>query len=815
MNAEALIGTVLGTCTLQKLVGQGGMGAVFLAQQSRPKRQVAVKVLLPMTPLNPNQLAAFLERFRRETDAAASLEHPNIMPVHEYGEQDGIAYLVMPYISGGTLRDELEREGQLSLSKVTNYLEQMAAALDFAHEHGVIHRDIKPANIMMTPEGRLLLSDFGLVKIISEGQAQQVRLTGAGAPVGTPDYMAPEQVIGEEIDTRADLYSLGVILYQMLAGTTPFQGETPMQIAAQHLQVQPLSPKILRPDLPTAAEQVVLRSLAKRPADRYMLAQEMAFAFRSALVSSGIRLNATQNWTGMLSGSTSARMPVPQGQFESRHTAAGLRITTEDIAQQRVGGNATRGLFAGSEAMPVAIEDQWQRPPANDNSRPTGGLLSRTGMMSSIPQNSLQETGPSKNQAGGGLLSRTGQFPMVGTGTIPTIKPGGGGLLSKTGQFPMVGTGAIPPVKRDETAIAPETGGSMFPSPWMKEPLAPTPELKSSPASFNTTGTLTKPEQGSSTVRLNDPVKVVKVPVTGQPGQFVTGLLPFTKQAEEEQARKEPKKQSKRGSRALVKIGLIAALLVIVLGSVGAFLFIRSHPSKQTTAQQGTTQQGTVQQTAMPSDPRTLAQIQATATAQANVILSDPLDKNIHNWLTTPADVYAFKNGAYHITDHGDTGAAVALPARTFDDPLVYQLTLQEISGDDNNVKNTFGMIFRFNQDTKNGKKVTTFYSFEVVNVKGGEYQFWRYDDSNKDNAWTMINNGHLPLGNEYHQGKGQQATNTIKIAMKGNTFTVTVNGKALAKTFQDDALKTGTVGMIVNNDGTEVAYSNLLLTRS
>src|SRR2546421_7850562 len=148
MNAEALIGTVLGTCTLQRLVGQGGMGAVYLAQQSRPRRKVAVKVLLPMTPLSPHQLAAFLERFRRETDAAASLEHPNITPVYEYGERDGLTYLVMPYVGGGTLRDEMEREGPLPLDYVANYLEQMAAALDFAHGRGVIHRDIKPANML-------------------------------------------------------------------------------------------------------------------------------------------------------------------------------------------------------------------------------------------------------------------------------------------------------------------------------------------------------------------------------------------------------------------------------------------------------------------------------------------------------------------------------------------------------------------------------------------------------------------------------------------------------------------------------------------
>ncbi len=288
MNAEALIGTVLGTCRLQKLIGQGGMGAVFLAQQCRPNRQVAVKVLLPMTQQAPNQHAAFLERFRRETDVVASLEHPNIMPVHEYGEQDGLAYLVMPYISSGTLRDELEREGRLPLDKAVFYLEQLAAALELAHENGVIHRDIKPANILVRREGRLLLTDFGLVKIASEGQNANLRLTGVGVPLGTPDYMAPEQVVGGQVDARADLYSLGVILYQMVTGTVPFKGDMPMQVAMQHMQMSPASPRAFRADLPPVAEMVLLRALAKRPEDRYRNVQEFASAFRQSLVTAGV-----------------------------------------------------------------------------------------------------------------------------------------------------------------------------------------------------------------------------------------------------------------------------------------------------------------------------------------------------------------------------------------------------------------------------------------------------------------------------------------------------------------------------------------------
>ncbi len=290
MNAEDLCGTVLGTCTLQKVIGRGGMGAVYLAQQSRPRRQVAVKVLLPITTLQPHQQKTFLERFRRETDAAASLEHPNITPVHEYGERDGLAYLVMAYVSGGTLRDELETEGKLPLTRIVNYLEQMAAALDFAHERKVVHRDIKPANILMTPEKRLLLTDFGLVKIMIDGQNPNP-LSEVGMPMGTPDYMAPEQVIGAEVDARADIYSLGVLLYHMVTGAPPFQGETPMKVALQHVHTPPPLPRLSRPDLPPAAEQVILRALTKRPADRYASARDLATTFRLALEAAGVQVD--------------------------------------------------------------------------------------------------------------------------------------------------------------------------------------------------------------------------------------------------------------------------------------------------------------------------------------------------------------------------------------------------------------------------------------------------------------------------------------------------------------------------------------------
>jgi serine/threonine protein kinase len=768
MNADALIGTVLGTCTLQKLIGQGGMGAVFLAQQSRPRRQVAVKVLLPMTPLSPNQLVAFLERFRRETDAAASLEHPNITPVHEYGEQDGLAYLVMPYVSGGTLRDELEREGPLSLGKVANYLEQMAAALDFAHDHGVIHRDIKPANILKTQEGRLLLTDFGLVKIVTSDASLQVRLTGAGAPVGTPDYMAPEQVIGEEVDARADLYSLGVILYQMVTGTTPFQGETPMQIAAQHLQAPPPAPQLFRPDLPKAVEQVILRALAKRPSDRYRRAEDLSSAFNAALASVGIRVE-----TNLIQGTAkfkaaTGRFMTPRGLFDPSWQTAAPSTQLGQVADMATDSPATG-------AMPAAGGGQSMKLPAANQG---GGLLSRSmaGMPSmtgsSVPTPSVNVPRPT---GGSGLLSRTGKFPLVG---------------SSTGQF---STAAMNNALTSSATQPATEAGQMAMWDMADAPSAPVQAVQTD----------------SDPAKLTGPVKVLQLPVAGQPGHYVTGILPVTPQEESVPTGGKTRKNAKKGLKPWMTVVLVALVLIFIAAvSGGAFLVLRNRlPLPIGTGLPTTTK------SASTPDGKTSAQMQMTATATANIVLSDPLDHNIHNWLTNPPDVYAFKDGAYHITDKGDNGRATVLQAEPVDGPLGYTLTMEQVKGTTSDT-NSFGMLFRFSQKTQAGKTVTTFYSFEVVNTKGGSYQFWSYNDADAKatSPWKKI--WTQPFGKEFHQGQGEQATNTFKIFMNGNQFTFTVNGKAI-KTVQDNTLKNGQVGMIVNQNGTEVAFKNLLLTRN
>ncbi|MBA2284972.1 MAG: protein kinase [Ktedonobacteraceae bacterium] len=888
MNAESLIGVSLGSCMLQRLLGQGGMGAVFLAQQSRPRRRVAVKVLFPVTSLNPNQLASFLERFRRETDAAASLQHPNIMPVHEYGEQGGLAYLVMPYIDGGTLRDELEREGALPFPRVVHYLEQLAAALDFAHERGIVHRDVKPANILKTAEGRLLLTDFGLVKVLAAEQSAQVRLTGAGAPMGTPDFMSPEQVLGEQVDGRADLYSLGIILYQMVTGVLPFRGETPMQVAAQHLQVPPRSPRLLRGDLPVAAEQILLRTLAKRPADRYMLAQDMAAAFRVALSAAGISLEESQDAPAPVNEQVAGRIftrrglfdPVPhpaapepthedQSQQSSLRTAASPVLPTRPTARPpasllgpRLG---KKGLLrpAGETgtALPAAPGDPHTPLPLTPTALPpaSSGLLSNARMPTSfnapLPTGGLPST-PSEPARQATATTRI--FPpsalpgKLGTSPTPAaampdvlappndaqrvplaIEPKPTRLLSSlAGRSQAPDTLPAPP----QTGNADASSASMMtgqPTPTGMLPASTGMHMAFPAGGMNPTGTLptfgttstlslTGYGQGTATgntVKLTGPMRVVQVPVAGQPGRYLTGLLPVLgdapKPAPSPEVKQAPLTQARsfvntRLSKRMQAMALIVTLLLVLVSSVGIFWFTRSHAGTAHTAPKSHT-------AAMPNINATATR-QVQATADANTILSDPLSQNIHNWpvATSGSKLYVFENGAYHITDNDANSSAPAImldaPATIMSQPFAYSLTMQEIKGNDSSINNQFGMIIRYSTQAKNGKTITRFYTFEIVNKKGGEYQFWKYDDTwaAKATPWTEI--WHHPFGKELHQGQGPDKVNTVKIFADGPHFTLTVNDKQVG-TVKENAIASGVVGMLVNLKGTEVAFTDLQLT--
>lgn len=287
MHEQELVGVTLGNCTIERPIGKGGMAIVYLAQQARPTRTVAVKVLLPAaTGSDPDQQRIFLERFRREADTAAKLEHKNILPVYEYEEATingrRLAYLVMPYVRGGTLRqriDEATHTGQrFDLPTISSYIGQVADALNYAHSLGVIHRDIKPGNLLFHSDGRLLLADFGIARL-----SAMPALTMAGSFIGTAEYASPEQVSAGELDARSDIYSLGVILYELLVGQVPFSGSTPFAVMARQLHDPVPSVRSQRPDLSPAIEFVVKKALAKDPKGRYQQATELAADLRAAV----------------------------------------------------------------------------------------------------------------------------------------------------------------------------------------------------------------------------------------------------------------------------------------------------------------------------------------------------------------------------------------------------------------------------------------------------------------------------------------------------------------------------------------------------
>lgn len=268
---KGIEGLSLGRYELRRRIAQGGMAEVYLAYDRRVRRQVAVKVLY-------GRDEPFVRRFEREALAVGALAHNHILPLYDFGEQSPWYYLVMPYVDGCTLRDYLFRHKQLTLEEAASFLSQMASALQYAHEHGVVHRDVKPSNILLRQDGYAYLVDFGLAKAMQGAEA----LTSVGAMVGTPEYMAPEQSNGMS-DYRSDIYSLGIILYQMLTGQLPFIAESPVAVSLKHIQSTPVAPRALNHSIPQSIEDVILTAMAKDPKERYQEARELSTAFWKAL----------------------------------------------------------------------------------------------------------------------------------------------------------------------------------------------------------------------------------------------------------------------------------------------------------------------------------------------------------------------------------------------------------------------------------------------------------------------------------------------------------------------------------------------------
>ena len=284
-RGQHLIGKKLGSCRLEQVLGYGGSSAVFLAQQLEPERKVAVKVFLPRQTMDRQMLREYYDRFLHEAESASALDHPHILPIYAYGEQDGLPYIVMPYISGGTLAQRIQKRGALTLQEAQEYLFQIAQALDYAHAQGLVHCDVKPANILVTDDGQVMLSDFGIARVQTT-QVQRERRSGDGHSetlMGTPDYISPEQAMGLAVDGRSDLYSLGITLFYLLTTQLPFKADSTIALALLHVHEKPLLPSRVRKDLPSSIDRVLAKALAKAPEDRYQSATALSEAFADAV----------------------------------------------------------------------------------------------------------------------------------------------------------------------------------------------------------------------------------------------------------------------------------------------------------------------------------------------------------------------------------------------------------------------------------------------------------------------------------------------------------------------------------------------------
>jgi eukaryotic-like serine/threonine-protein kinase len=333
-----------GRYELTHLIARGGMAQVYRAMDRQLDRPVALKVLFPELSVD----RTFVERFRREAQAAANLSHPNIVPVFDWGEDDGSYFIVMEYVEGRPLSAVLRDPQRLPPIQIATIGAGVAAALAFAHRHGVVHRDVKPGNVLITPEGDVKVTDFGIARAVNTEES----LTQTGAVMGTAAYFSPEQAEGKGVDARSDIYSLGVVLYEMAVGRPPFTGDSPVAVASKHVRDTPALPREVNPAVPAALEAVVMKAMCKDPDQRYGSAEEL----RADLLRFAEGRPVEAGDPGMTSttaavGATTQAVPVSTGRTMAVPAAGAPTSDREGLARKK----RTRRLVVLLIALLVAL----------------------------------------------------------------------------------------------------------------------------------------------------------------------------------------------------------------------------------------------------------------------------------------------------------------------------------------------------------------------------------------------------------------------------------------------------------------------------
>jgi beta-lactam-binding protein with PASTA domain/predicted Ser/Thr protein kinase len=379
---------------LGELIGYGGMAEVHRGRDTRLNRDVAIKVLRADLARDPS----FLNRFRREAHSAAGLNHPAIVSVYDTGEDiapDGTAipFIVMEFVEGRTLRDVLKSEGRLPARRAMEITADICNALDFSHRNGIIHRDVKPANVMITPAGAVKVMDFGIARAVADTSAT---VTQTANVIGTAQYLSPEQARGEAVDARSDVYSTGCLLYELVTGVPPFQGDSPVAVAYQHVRENPVTPSTRNPELPRSLDSITMKALAKNQLNRYQSAGEMRADLQRALADQPVVAEAVM--TDAERTQFIARTPPPPVMQrpvadypEDDHSArrTGLIWVAVVIALLIVIGVASFFIFgsgSGNKAKTVTIGDVTnQVPSAAETQLRNQGLVPRNGGSTSGP----------------------------------------------------------------------------------------------------------------------------------------------------------------------------------------------------------------------------------------------------------------------------------------------------------------------------------------------------------------------------------------------------------------------------------------------
>jgi len=424
---------VHGLFTVEREIGRGGMGAVFLATETQLGRKVAIKVLPPELTFSP----AAVERFKREARTAATLDHPHIIPVHRVSTGETVFWYAMKYLEGKSLADLLEAEGAMTPERVAEITSQVAEALDYAHQHGVIHRDVKPSNIVIDARGWVTVTDFGIAKAVGAES-----ITGSGSMIGTPYYMSPEQCSGLPVAASADQYSLGVVAFQMLTGRLPFEGGSVLDVVRRHMMEPVPSLRSLRVDLPSELQDVIERALAKEPGDRFGSVAAFADALKKVVRGERVSL-----------GVTASRQLAAR---RRRYLLGGVGVAAIAV----VAGVLLWPRGAGAPATSVATDTAGGGPAAVDTAGP---------VPSSVPPQAPEALGATapltlRGVPAGATVLVDGQRRAPGAPVRLAVGAAHSVVVSAAGFRPWRTTVAprdTTPLVRTVAALQPDTGGAV------------------------------------------------------------------------------------------------------------------------------------------------------------------------------------------------------------------------------------------------------------------------------------------------------------------------------------------------------------------